>query len=242
MKMLIKIILFIFSISVFGLLLSDVSGGLAENDTPPCVPTTATDGLILGDYTANELTNVLKTADKLIACADELGLPEDNYIRQLAATLTEDAENRLDWLTADNERKAYLFLTKTAGLNDAAACGVMANLWVESQFTADTDGLFGYGLCQWCYGRKIAVQDYEQTFADQYEGQLNFLLCELEGAYSDVFEVLSSVPNTKDGAKTAAKEFCRHFEIPVAMSFQSYYRADFAEEYFAKYHTEEADT
>lgn len=85
-----------------------------------------------------------------------------------------------------NKEKVFSFLTEELGLNNAAACGVMANIQNESGFNparhedknAYGDGLGeGYGLCQWSYSRKTSLLSFlqENGFAeDSIDGQLWF--------------------------------------------------------------------
>ena len=61
-----------------------------------------------------------------------------------------------------NEELTFLYLTREAGLNAAAACGVMANIKAESSFrpTAYNSNGGSYGICQWTGGRKTRLQNY----------------------------------------------------------------------------------
>jgi len=95
--------------------------------------------------------------------------------------------------TAECEKKIYEYLTKTVGLNCAAACGILANIYAESGFkptnlqnsyekslgyTDDTytaavdNGTYtnfvkdaaGYGLVQWTFwSRKQKLLEYAQS-------------------------------------------------------------------------------
>ena len=49
------------------------------------------------------------------------------------------------------EKDIYYFLKNEMGMNDAAACGVVANIERESSFRPDLYGDNGtsYGICQW---------------------------------------------------------------------------------------------
>ena len=54
-----------------------------------------------------------------------------------------------------NEEATFFYLTETLGYNAAAACGIMANIRHESNFTPGSYGGGGsYGLCQWTGGRR----------------------------------------------------------------------------------------
>lgn len=115
----------------------------------------------------------------------------------------------------------YNFLIDEMGLNSAAACGVLANIEKESDFNPNLYGDSGssYGICQWHNGRF----DNLKKFCNQngyswksLEGQLYFLKYELETQKSTTGYILDklNVPNTADGAYTAAYNWCYYFERP----------------------------
>ncbi|MCR4762071.1 MAG: hypothetical protein K5696_00930 [Lachnospiraceae bacterium] len=119
-----------------------------------------------------------------------------------------------------SEYKVYRFLTDKLHLNTAAACGVLANIYCESGFRLNALGDHGtsYGLCQWHNGRKsrllkfLVAHDYEY---DDLDGQLLYLKEELSGSYRNVYDYLSQVDNSADGANQAARYFCIYFEAPA---------------------------
>lgn len=118
------------------------------------------------------------------------------------------------------ERQVYTFLTESMGLNTAAACGVLANMEAESGFTLTSFGDSGtsFGLCQWHNGRFDNLRSYCLHQGYDYtslEGQLNYLSYELRIAYPSTYAVLKNVPNTSDGAYTAAYYWCVNFEAPA---------------------------
>ena len=113
----------------------------------------------------------------------------------------------------------YWFLRNEMGLNHAAACGVLGNIQLESNFSplALGDGGTSYGICQWHLGRCSALMNFCKKNGYDYntlEGQLYYLQFELESAYSNVYSYIQSVPDTKQGAYNAAYYFCLYFESP----------------------------
>ena len=86
-----------------------------------------------------------------------------------------------------NEEAVYQFLKTEMRLNDAACCGVMANIYGESRFDPsayciDVDGLPSFGLCQWHAGRLDQLKDYCKENGLDYNtvsGQMSFLKYEL---------------------------------------------------------------
>ncbi len=136
--------------------------------------------------------------------------------------------------TASNERAIYDFLTSEMGLNTAAACGVLANIEEESDFSSDNmekgytwaQGA-GYGICQWTNyprtsttGRRTDLVDWCLENGYDYKtlsGQLEFLQYELNSNPSfkeSVTERLKSVTNDEQGAYEAGYYWCYYFEVP----------------------------
>lgn len=156
--------------------------------------------------------------------------------------------------TGNNEDYVFQRLVG-AGYNNAAACGILANLQAESgvspnnmqnsyensnkygkkytdeSYTSDVNNNvingydfahdeIGYGLAQWTYwNRKEKL--YNMTVAagasvDDITKQCDLLLAELSSYGIDF-----NVPNTEEGAKTAADRFCKQFEKPADMDNQS---------------------
>ena len=125
-----------------------------------------------------------------------------------------------------NKEKVFSFLTEELGLNNAAACGVMANIQNESGFNPARhedkntygDGLGeGYGLCQWSYSRKTALLSFlqENGFAeDSIDGQLWFFKTEIESSERTAWNAIKNLPNTSDGAYEAGRLWCLKFERP----------------------------
>ena len=129
----------------------------------------------------------------------------------------------------------YIFdcLTKKLGYNEAAACGIMANIRCESTFNphAWNAGGGSYGLCQWTGGRYGRLQSWCRSNGYDYttiDGQLAYLEYELKNYYSGVEAYLRSVPNTADGAYDAGQYYCYHFEAPASRGSVSHYRGGLA--------------
>lgn len=115
--------------------------------------------------------------------------------------------------------KIYKYLTKEMKMNHAAACGILANVHLESNFSplALGDGGTSYGICQWHAGRFNNLISYcngKDLDYNTLEGQLDFLEYELKTSYPGVLEYVMNVPNTADGAYDAAHYWCVYFEAP----------------------------
>ena len=147
--------------------------------------------------------------------------------------LTADNKATVDFSNQSNEYVIYRFLTAEMGLNRAAAMGVLANIYYESNYKPTIVGDSGtsYGICQWHLGRKTNLINYcKQNDLDYHslEGQLRFLQYELSTSFPAVLKYLKSVENTAEGAYDAAYYFCFNFEAPAARTSQSTKRGNYA--------------
>ena len=116
--------------------------------------------------------------------------------------------------SASSEQVIFNYLTGELGLNTAAACGILGNMYQESGLDPTAQSSY-YGLCQWSGSLTAELMSYcAQAGYDSasIEGQVHFLGTELTGGYSGVLAALQSVPNTADGASQAASIFCQQFE------------------------------
>ena len=106
------------------------------------------------------------------------------------------------------------------GLNAAAACGILANIKGESggnpSLVGTADAYGSIGICQWTFGRKIALLNFVNgNWRNNLSGQLDFLWHELNRSYrNSVLVPLQDEPNTEAGARDAAFVFVSKFEIP----------------------------
>lgn len=153
-------------------------------------------------------------------------------------TPTQDSGSYMSSSKYSNEQKCYLFLTKEAGLNSAAACGILANIRRESNFNPESGSSY-YGLIQWGGGRLTNLKNYCSNNGYSYsslEGQLRFLIYELKNSYSDVWSYLQSVSNSASGAYDAAYYFCYYYERPANKASSSASRGELARDtYYPKY-------
>ena len=131
--------------------------------------------------------------------------------------------------SASNEQTIYAYLKDTFGFNTAAACGILGNISVESNFspTAYNVGEDAWGICQWQDSRLTNLQNRYPSTWKTLDAQLGFLKWELEGgdyAGKGTVNYLKSVSNTAEGASAAAKYFAQNFERcdPVSYSTRMY--------------------
>ncbi|MDO5131754.1 MAG: phage tail tip lysozyme, partial [Eubacteriales bacterium] len=127
----------------------------------------------------------------------------------------------------------FTYLTQRLKYNQAAACGILANIRCESTFNphAWNAGGGSYGLCQWTGGRYSRLRNWCGSNGYDYttiDGQLAYLEYELENFYPRVEEYLRSVENTSAGAYNAGQYYCYHFEAPASRGSVSVYRGNLA--------------
>ena len=142
----------------------------------------------------------------------------------------------------NNEKYIYEFLKRELELNDAEACGVLANIYGESKFDPnayciDVDGYESYGLCQWHVGRLYALYSYcEENGLDSstVEGQMQYLKYELNTSEKFAYSMILGIPNNEEGAYTAGYNWCRYFGRGASSLYE--YRANLSKnKYWPKY-------
>ena len=141
-------------------------------------------------------------------------------------------------LALSNEAVIYQFLVGDMGLNEAAACGVLANIECESDFriSATGDGGTSYGICQWHNSRWEHLKQYRPTDWNTLRGQLEFMRYELLHDKTSVWRFLRTVTNDANGAYLAGHYWCFHFEIPKNYPTVSVRRGNLARSsYWPKY-------
>ena len=122
--------------------------------------------------------------------------------------------------TTGNANADYVFYQCiAAGMTIAGACGVLANLEAENNFSTSLnsgDGGLASGICQWHPDRWANCESYCASIGKDpttIEGQTAFLIHELQ-SYPDLWNLLCSAPQTGQGAYDAAYKFCVDFERP----------------------------
>lgn len=146
---------------------------------------------------------------------------------------------------SENQKTIYDYLSQK-GFNDAAISGILANIQHESDFNPHSlgDGGTSYGICQWHNSRWTKLKNYcSQNGLDSttLDGQLSYLVYELQTSYPSVYQKIRSVPNTAEGAYEAAYEWTVHFEIPANKEATAQKRASSAvSQYWPRYSTQSA--
>ena len=139
------------------------------------------------------------------------------------------------------EAQVYNYAKTKMGLNNAAACAILANINCESGFklTSIGDNGTSYGLCQWHNSRWTNLKNHcakNCLSVDSVEGQMSFLQHELQNSYSSTWNTLKNTPNTAQGSYDAAYYWCVHFEVPANKESKGRERGNLARNtYFPKY-------
>ena len=134
-----------------------------------------------------------------------------------------------------NSDVIFSYLTSELGLNSAAACGIMGNIYQECTMNPDAAGSSYYGICQWGGSRLSNLRAYceEHGFSSSsLEGQLGYLRYELENCYTGTLDYLCNVENSYEGAYNAAVYFCTNFEQPGNLSWENATRGSYAADMF----------
>lgn len=141
---------------------------------------------------------------------------------------------------ASNQEIIFAFLMDEIGFHSAAACGVLANIERESSFNphAYGDGGASYGICQWNTFRFTALKNWCAANGLDYttlEGQLRYLQFELSANNANylwngktIYNKLTAVTDTAEGAYAAAYDWCYYFEVPANREKKARERGDLA--------------
>ncbi len=138
------------------------------------------------------------------------------------------------------EKDIYYFLRYQMGMNEASACGVLANIEKESSFNPNLYGDSGtsYGICQWHKSRFDDLKSFCSKYGYDYKsitGQLYYLKYELEAFFPNTLKDIKSAENNEEGAYYAGYSFCYNFERPANKAVKSEQRGNLAKEYWKRY-------
>lgn len=135
------------------------------------------------------------------------------------------------------EKETFAYLTEVLGLNNAAACGLLANFYQETMFQYKAVGGNGiaYGLAQWTGGNFTSLANWCGSNGRVYttiDGQMYYLKHDLETNYPAVYAYLKGLPNTAEGAAAAASFFCTYYERPAYTAVRAAERTAYALQVF----------
>ena len=145
----------------------------------------------------------------------------------------------------ENEAAVVQYCMEKLGLNTAATCGILANIYCESGFRTNAigDGGTSVGICQWHNSRWTNLRNFVPDDWQTLDGQLRFMRKELLGRYRDTLDYLRAVPDDEQGAYDAAYYWCMHYEMPDRILSRSTTRGYLAKNvYWKRYGLGEDET
>ena len=145
----------------------------------------------------------------------------------------------------ENEAAVVKYCMEKLGLNTAATCGVLANIYCESGFRTNAigDGGTSVGICQWHNSRWTNLRNFAPDDWQTLKGQLRFMRKELLGGYRATLEYIRNVPDDEQGAYDAAYYWCMHYEMPDKILSRSTTRGYLAKNvYWKRYGLGEEET
>lgn len=117
----------------------------------------------------------------------------------------------------DNRRRIYNYLTQEKGLEPHIASGIIGNMMQESghsldieAYNPDDGGSPSFGLVQWRAGRLDTLRKKAGKKANTLEGQLDFMMWELNNTEKRAYNKLQQTSTTEE----AALVFSQHYERP----------------------------
>ena len=124
----------------------------------------------------------------------------------------------------------YNLLKDKYGLNSASSCGIMANIYYESNFnpTAVGDDGTSYGLCQWHNERNTLLKNTFSKNYDTIDSQIEFLFMELKNSYKTLYNKIIKSSDDSEGAYNIASLFCEKYEIPENKEEKAKVRGEYA--------------
>ncbi len=177
------------------------------------------------DYT---VTNVFTVGDEIYAVMYD-GNGEYVQVNAVTGDIFED-EDSAELLALSNEQIIFNYCVNEMGFNIAAASAVLANIKCESGFRPNAKGDYqngvytSYGICQWHAGRFTKLKEWCANNGFDYTtltGQLNYLKYELKNSYSSVWNRLTGIANTAEGAYDAGAYWCARYEVPAGYGYWS---------------------
>ncbi len=140
-----------------------------------------------------------------------------------------------------NKDAIFSYLVSVMGFSKAGAVGVMANIKGESGFNPNLNEYgngIGFGLCQWSFGRRTNLEKFAKKkgkAVGSLDLQLQFLKKELDESYGKMVSRMKKRPDNINGAKAAARDFCKTFERPANADMRANQRAEMAKALWDEY-------
>ena len=138
------------------------------------------------------------------------------------------------------EDLVYLYLRDSMNFSRNVCCGIMSNLYFESDFlptAREETGQHGFGICQWSNTRQdefFSCCAKEKKHPESLYTQLDFMRWELENKieFDSLLNMMLNCTHDGDGAYDVAHVFCLFFEDPYDSDQRAEDRGAFAQDSF----------
>ncbi len=138
------------------------------------------------------------------------------------------------------ENLVYLYLRDSMNFSRNICCGILSNLYFESDFlptAREETGQRGFGICQWSNTRQDEFYSWcskELRHPDSLYSQLDFMRWELENKieFDSLLNMMLHCTHDGDGAYDVAHVFCLYFEDPYDSDQRAEDRGAFAQDSF----------
>lgn len=132
---------------------------------------------------------------------------------------------------SSNEQQIWLFCRDEMGYTKSGSCGILANVYRESDFRTgieEEEYKEGIGICQWSFERHTGFISWcrkNNLDSMRLRSQLEYLKYELENDFSFTGDLLKSIQENETGAYDAGYWICFEYEMPDEFEFVSDDRA-----------------
>lgn len=111
------------------------------------------------------------------------------------------------------ENQTSICLTlKASGFSDYGIAAILGNIYAESSFSPTADNGTHRGICQWDYENRYAkLKEYRPYDYETLEGQVMFMIHEMQTSYNSVYNKLRSGAGS---AKELGDIMCMKYELP----------------------------
>ena len=137
------------------------------------------------------------------------------------------------------EKLCYLYLRQECRFSKNICCGIMANMYCESQFDPNAyeeTGQHGVGICQWTGDRYLALKKWclkNGRNMNSLYAQLDYMKYELESDdFAQLLRMMKNCSYDSDGAYDVAHVFCLFYEDPDNSAEYSELRGAIAQDNF----------
>ena len=121
--------------------------------------------------------------------------------------------NIIDTSKLSGNEKIVVDYLLTQGFNAGAACGIAANIKIDSNYNPATHSGNDYGICKWTGTKAGQMRDSAgaTSWATNLSGQLDFMMADLEINYESLVYKIVDAAVSATGAAKAASDFAKTY-------------------------------